>query len=540
MTIYEHVQGTISVPVYNENGDYSGNTTDLDFDDTDIIKDSCSITCRACDDTTFSLGGVRPAELSIKLKLEGDGINAYNLYGAKIILYSCYTEDAEKPADDDWVFRGMFWVTSVSRTKTMYTLRASDALVWLSNDSISNAASNNGDSVKAGGDESVISAKLRDMLEGQENSGGGGYYSLEIISNKIVSWANDILQNMIGERPLIYKHMNVPANCPNASPEGYAGYTLMRKSEGGESKNTNYSPSDYIMYLAQVSCGFACVMPELADESTLYAPFSIIPFGYYANEQKIEVPLSAIAMDGSDVASYCIYIQCVYLKTYDGTGWSNSRAYKPMLGNITIDLSGNPFIDGRRMETVINNDPDLEYDGNFPDTAEYNEFQVVNPVANHLYNSILLRPFQTKCYLQFQKTSYPKLGQRIKIEQADGDWLESTITKMIWKFRGGWEFACTGKDSRVLAQAAKRSTSSHAESAAKRHADIAAGEANKAAEAANKAAEIANSHASTANDNANGRLSHIVFNSFMSAVTKSFESANIEFNFEYTDGSTYL
>ena len=77
---------------------------------------------------------------------------------------------------------------------------------------------------------------------------------------------------------------------------------------------------------------------------------------------------------------------------------------------------------------------------------------------------------------------FPKLGQRIEIEYQPGKWAESTITNMTWKFRGGWEFSCTGKDTRVLAQAAKRSLAFNAENASKRHADIAAASAKRIAQ----------------------------------------------------------
>ena len=168
MVIYEHVKGILSVPCYLDDGDYAEYTTDIAFTDSDIIRNSCSIKSSACDSSTFSLGSVRPAELSIQLHLEQDGINAYNLYGAKIILYSCYQKE---PKPSDWIFRGMFWVTSVSRKKTLYTLRASDALVWLNNNSISSGSG------KVDDDESEVSKKLRDKLEGYEGGGedvGGG------------------------------------------------------------------------------------------------------------------------------------------------------------------------------------------------------------------------------------------------------------------------------------------------------------------------------------------------------------------------------
>ena len=468
MVIYEHVKGILSVPCYLDNGDYAGYTTDISFTDSDIIRDSCSIKSSACDSSTFSLGSVRPAELSIQLHLEQDGINAYNLYGAKIILYSCYQKE---PKPSDWIFRGMFWVTSVSRKKTLYTLRASDALVWLNNNSISSGSG------KVDNDESEVSKKLRDKLEGYEGeSGGGGVYPLHDIVTDIVTWTNDILQNMIAEKPLTYEPIDsIPNNTPKLG-NSYNGYTLMRKSEEGESKNTRYSAIDYISALAKPACSFVCMRNDRyrIQNNDLQVPFSLVPFGFF--KDKIRIPFSAIARDSCDVASYNIYIQKVYFKTYDDTGWTNARAYKPMLGNVEIDLSSNCFFDGRRMETVLN------YQEDFPDTNDKNEYPIVEAAANYLFHNVLLKPFQLKCYLKFDDIDhFPKLGQRIEIEYQPGKWAESTITNMTWKFRGGWEFSCTGKDTRVLAQAAKRSLAFNSENASKRHADIAAASAKKIA-----------------------------------------------------------
>lgn len=469
MVIYEHVKGILSVPCYLDNGDYAEYTTDISFTDSDIIRDSCSIKSSACDSSTFSLGSVRPAELSIQLHLEQDGINAYNLYGAKIILYSCYQKE---PKPSDWIFRGMFWVTSVSRKKTLYTLRASDALVWLNNNSISSGSG------KVDNDESEVSKKLRDKLEGYEGeSGGGGVYPLHDIVTDIVKWTNDILQNMIAEKPLTYEPIDsIPNNTPKLG-NSYNGYTLMRKSEEGESKNTRYSAIDYISALAKPACSFVCMQNDRyrIQNNDLQVPFSLVPFGFF--KDKIRIPFSAIARDSCDVASYNIYIQKVYFKTYDDTGWTNARAYKPMLGNVEIDLSSNCFFDGRRMETVLN------YQEDFPDTNDKNEYPIVEAAANYLFHNVLLKPFQLKCYLKFDGMEhFPKLGQRIEIEYQPGKWAESTITNMTWKFRGGWEFSCTGKDTRVLAQAAKRSLAFNSENVSKRHADIAAAKARKAAD----------------------------------------------------------
>lgn len=520
MVIYEHVKGILSVPCYLDNGDYAEYTTDIAFTDSDIIRNSCSIKSSACDSSTFSLGSVRPAELSIQLHLEQDGINAYNLYGAKIILYSCYQKE---PKPSDWIFRGMFWVTSVSRKKTLYTLRASDALVWLNNNSISSGSG------KVDDDESEVSKKLRDKLEGYEGeSGGGGVYPLHDIVTDIVTWTNDILQNMIAEKPLAYEHIN---SIPNDNPKlgnSYSGYTLMRKSEEGESRNTRYSAIDYISALAKPACSFVCMRNDQYQNNDSQVPFSLVPFGFF--KDKIRVPFSSIARDSCDVASYNIYIQKVYFKTYDDTGWTNAREYKPMLGNAEIDLSSNCFFDGRRMETVLN------YQEDFPDTNDKNEYPIVEAAANYLFHNVLLKPFQLKCYLKFDDMEhFPKLGQRIEIEYQPGKWVESTITNMTWKFRGGWEFSCTGKDTRVLAQAAKRSLAFNAENASKRHADIAAA---KAKEVALKAANDANDNASSAHDSidttdGNLRNTDRIARRNMEAISNAFLSLGVSLSYEY-------
>ena len=107
---------------------------------------------------------------------------------------------------------------------------------------------------------------------------------------------------------------------------------------------------------------------------------------------------------------------------------------------------------------------------------------------------------------------------------------------MVWKVRGGWEFSCTGKDTRVLAQAAKRSLAFNAENAAKRHADIAAAVARKAAADAKRVGTFAKDNLYVTNSNANDRLSISVFNDFMDAVATSFANAGVDFGFSYLNG----
>ena len=506
MVIYEHVKGVISVPVYTDSGEYAGYTNDIAFTENDIIKDSCSITSRTCDDNTFSLGGVRPAELSIKLRLEGDGINAYNLYGAKIILYSCY---AEHPKESDWVLRGVFWVTSVNRTRTMYTLRASDALVWLDSGNYTD-----GKNVMAANGQSPVYKKLSSDLSSIGGRAGAifGLVNEELFKLGIIP---DVKKGISLKE---FDEINFATGIfLNNQPNGKQ-WTILGKDD------TNYSsfstPSEYVKMLAELYAGFAAVSTQ---ENGLQ--IALVPFGYHnENEGYGTVTISAdeIAMDSCDIAGYKLYFQNFCVKTYDETGWSTSLHPAPYMGNITIDLTDNEFIDGRRQQTL------LAANGSAENPA-YNTFFELNNIAAHL-RSLEIRPFQLKCYKTFSNwKTYPKLGMRIHIEEPNGNLKNSILTKIIWKFRGGWEFGCAGKDSRVLSQAAKASLASHAKTESKRY-------ANSLMVNAKRVGTFAKDNLYVANNNANERLSISVFNDFMDAVATSFANAGVDFGFSYLNG----
>lgn len=478
MVIYEHVKGMISIPVYNENGDYAGYTNDIAFTENDIIKDSCSITSRACDDTTFSLGGVRPAELSIKLKLEGSGINAYNLYGAKIILYSCY---AQHPKESDWVLRGIFWVTSVSRVKSMYTLRASDALVWL----------NNGSYANENGKLDIDSNPVYHSLSTAIRTIGGAFGTILDISNiELTALGQETIRHY--ELPEVWSPTGIFLNNSPPYPSPVSAWTVLGKEESTYSSAVK-SPSDYAKMLAELQAGFVKVRDGHGKQ------IMICPFGYHNATEGYDtlcISHSEITQDSCDIAGYTLFFQNVYIETYDGTKWSTYYTPSPYKGNLTIDLSGNAFMDGRWRQILLLDEQTQTLHQDNPDA---NTFYPLNHIAEHL-RSLPFRPFQLKCHKTFiGLENYPKLGQQIEIEEADGKKKRSILTKIIWKFRGGWEFGCAGSDSRVLSQAAKKSLASHAEEAAKTYATIAAANARNVAQAAWD-------YADAAQENANSRL----------------------------------
>lgn len=448
MLIEEHIKGTISIPVHD--GD-SYTVIEHEFSEEDTIQGSCSITSRCCDDQTFSIGGVRPAELAIKLRLEIPDVNAYTLYGAKIRLWSKYSspDDESKP----WILRGEFWVTSVSRAKTIYTLRASDALVWL--DSGSYAASSYGSSKNE--KDNPIYMKC-----------SGAVYTIDAHFNlNIIPYVNEQLAYCDIDAINCAVSADVTNNHPDVQDKSKKyGYVLIPADISGSCGSR--SPRDYAAYFAQISAGCIQMLtdPDAPEVCRLYlTPYFYEPSTDFHSEkfisawkEPVSIPYESIELDSCDIADYTLYIQCTYVKTYDGTGWSCSSPYNKYLGNVTIDMSGNPFIDGRL----------------YHDNEKAWPYAILMNAGEQLGKGEK-RPFSLKCHVPFSKlTDYPKLGQAVRIEEKPGIWKNSIITKMVWRFRGGWEFGCAGSDSRVLSQAAKRSLAKHAEESAKTYANMVA------------------------------------------------------------------
>lgn len=477
MPIDEHLKGTIYIPV-NKGSDDNPNFEIIkhNFTEDDIIHNSCSTTSRCCDDQTFSIGGVRPAELAIKLRLEIPGVNAYTLYGAKIRLYSAYC--STPVPDDKWMLRGEFWVTSAKRTKTIYTIRASDSIIWL--DSGSYVASKDNTTSEADNPIYQTCVSAARTLDANMNDG-------------IFAYVNSQLEEY-GVEPVL---CDIRTDITNNAPAD-RGFILIPSDISGAAGSR--SPRDYAAYLTQIATGCMQVLvdPDDPDKAKIF----ITPFGYkpQSGSEKfksswinpVKIPYEAIELDSCDIADYELYIHMTYTKTYDGTGWSCGGTIHKYGGNIVIDFSNNSFLDGRWHQRGIF------------DVIEGGENELVFSVlrnAGEQLGTVKKRPFSLKCHPVFESLEkMPKLGQRIEIEEKPGEWKESLITKMVWKFRGGWEFGCAGSDSRVLSQAAKRSLASHAEDNSKAYANIIAKDASASIAKVKDTADYAKATADNVNN----------------------------------------
>lgn len=472
MLIEEHIKGTISIPVHE--GD-SYHVIEHSFTEDDIIQNSCSITSRCCDDKTFSIGGVRPAELSIKLRIDIAEVNSYTLYGAKIRLYSAY--HTVPVPDDKWLLRGEFWVTSVSRTKTIYSLKASDAIIWLDSGS---------------------------YLEGQTQTKDDPIYNIcssairtldANIVNGVISKVNEYLRSREIDEIKYCIRPDITNNHPfvHGDTERY-GYAILPKDESGS--HGVQTTRDYVKWAAELAAGCAqmITLPDSPDICRLcITPFGYKPYNVYDGhddsvisiwENPIKISYDSIELDSCDIADYELFIQKEYMETYDGTKWSNGCGFAKYKGNITLDFTNNMFLSGRH----------------------YNNKEHAYPwgpmiAVGEQLNCVKKRPFSLKCHPMFTDLAQlPKLGQAILIEEKPEIWTESFITKMVWKFRSGWEFGCAGSDSRVLSQAAKRSLASHAEERAKAYANIVAKSAGESISEVRDTAYYAKSTADSVNN----------------------------------------
>ena len=106
-------------------------------------------------------------------------------------------------------------------------------------------------------------------------------------------------------------------------------------------------------------------------------------------------------------------------------------------GGIVIDISDNPFKDGHWQ---YNN-------GNCMDILSNIGGKIWGELPN--CNGLKFKPFKLKCHCHKNF----ELGQKITLPDGSISW----ITSIKWQFRGGYTLSCTGRDTRILSVAAKRS-----------------------------------------------------------------------------------
>ncbi len=354
----------------------------------DIIQNSLSIAEKCMDDGSFMLGGVFSAQLSAKLRISGENVNSYTVIGAKVNVYSWYGNDQSNEK-----LRGVFWITSATRANNIYTISASDALIWF--DSISYAD-------KQGESANKIYSILSSGIGSINNN-------LEVIINVVTEVAGK-------DKGIIYR---TDSNIVNNMSDNL-GYILLTPDLSGEISTKN--PRDYVSWLAELACGFAFVNYSEGD--------IWVKIGQFWEDSDTEILPEETELNSCEIADFTLKFNRVYAELYDGN-WESEYGELTADG-ITIDISANPFKDGH---------------------YHYNHRCLKNVIGN-MYGKltnpkIQFRPFKLKCH---KRESF-ELGQKVKLPNGE----RSFLTSIKWQFRGGYTLSCAGRDTRILSVAAKRS-----------------------------------------------------------------------------------
>ena len=400
MVIEEHARLEILIP-NEKNWRHIG--------ENDIIQNSLSIAEKCMEDSGFSLGGVNSAQLSVKIRLKET--NSFNIIGSKINVFSWFGDEETAINDKSVRFRGVFWVTSASKINDIYTISASDAMMWL--DSVNYGDGRN--------DSNPIYNALSEWVR-----------TLNNCFKIIIEQTNNVLNNIVNLN-YIDNNNNIINNIHYDT-----GYCLLPPDIVGEISTKN--PRDYASWLAEIACGFAYASYK---QDGLHEPYvqggdhnPYIKIGQFSNENIEEIRYDEIELNTLEIADFVLNFSRVYCKFYDGFPYSLGNGN----GGITVDISENPFKDGWYCY--------LDHENDAEDCGCY------QAIANVMYGKILeishyFRPFK----LKYHGKKHFRLGQKIKL--PDGRF--SVVTSIKWQFRGGTNLACAGKDSRLLSVATKRS-----------------------------------------------------------------------------------
>ncbi|MDE6834959.1 MAG: hypothetical protein K2J39_12055 [Ruminococcus sp.] len=342
----------------------------------DIIQNSLSIAEKCMDDSSFSIGGVFSAQLSAKFRLQGT--NSFNIIGSKINVFSWFGDEETAINNKTVRFRGVFWVTSATKINDIYTISASDAMIWL-------------DSVNYG-DNANGSNPIYDVLSHDR-------YGLNECLKIIIEQTNYIL-NGITE----LKYIDNSDIINNDTDD--IGYCLLPKDIVGEISTKN--PRDYVSWIAELACGFAyiCYKQDGFHEPYVqggdHEPY--IKIGQFNNENVVEINRDEVELNTLEIVDFVLNFSRVYCQFYDGINPSTFNSN----GGITIDISDNLFKDGW-----------YQYLG------DKNCYGIVDVMYGIIIDmSHYFRPFKLKCH------GRKHFGLRQKIRLPDGRF--SVITSIKW------------------------------------------------------------------------------------------------------------
>lgn len=405
MTIQENIKAVLTFR----------NGTELELFEDSII--SASVKQQCCADGKFEIGGVYAAQLSIKCKVPGT--NSFRIRGAKIQVFSKYSNE------QDFISRGIFWITSAVKTGEIYSVTAVDNIGWLDTSSYNDSQAN-------------ILENFIDYFRNLHPNDATLYTWFHWLTQEM----NSIISRMTGLSSILsWKDYDEIQN-GNFCNQYYTdtehpapGVELKYYIEiAGHSGNPDV-PREIYKRLAEITGGF---IYAYEDGRLTLGQFGQAEFGIAL------ISDSEIELDSFEPSDFRVVVAQIgadsRIAPGDAIGTGNPPQPEDVYYYFTVD--NNIFMDGFADLYIIGTGQpaDLHFNTLLP---------IAKGIFYYLYHSEI-RPFKCKVH----KAERFHLGQKIQINN-----FESIITSIQWTFRGGYTLACGGEDSRTLSGCTRYSKS---------------------------------------------------------------------------------
>lgn len=446
MTIQENIKAVLTFR----------NGTELELFEDSII--SASVKQQCCSDGKFEIGGVYAAQLSIKCKVPGT--NSFRIRGAKIQVFSKYS------TEQNFISRGIFWITSASKTGEIYSITAVDNIGWLDMDNYTTDEASGGQSEQVSVWEN-FTKYFREILINKYHA---DYFQLHELLNYMTIEVSPLAERMTGLQDVLQWGHYVEGHEDGTTHE-WIGNALYCNHKD-LSNNLNYyslfeesdkyfsgSPMDLYQMLAKIAGGFIYARPEDGwltmgqfGQKEFYSKDGLVSDGIieifpeHMEQGSFEyADFSLLAFQVSARNNYSKKNELGYpvdSRWYYPGGWSEF----PFAASVpyVITIENNSFIDGYVYIHI------MSYDYHHKD----NLCEICKTMYSYL-NDTLERPvvpFQCKVH----KPERYHLGQRIDFYNGNAEIIcKSVITSIQWTFRGGYLLSCSGKDERVLSGCAR-------------------------------------------------------------------------------------
>lgn len=378
-----------------------------------LVNDSLSVSSRCVNGTAFAFGCVSPAQLSARFRI-AENVSRYDMYGAEIVLYSWFGKSPPQNGGK----RGHFTVTGASKQNGIFSVSASDNVIWLDSSAFNTSQQNGGQMGNLVYERFKSNEEVLTLWHAIDAMG----MVVQLVKG-LEFTIGSLEKNFIPNGTSVFSGFGVP----NPEEEFPARNVLIL--DGEQSDNLR----DYASWLAAYMGGFVIANEEGQIQFRLFQTMD------YMGEPLV-LPYTDFRYDSLEIAGFCINLNKNRIVTEDNFTWWHEyyqAPYKPEAQVIFAEITEqqNPiieFIYAYRGAGALDN--------------------IVGPLLAY-QRWIPIQPFSGI----YHGAQYLELGRFIRIMDENGKPCDTVITSIDWQFRGGQKIGCAGEDTRTLSEARKRS-----------------------------------------------------------------------------------